>query len=421
MASGETNASAIEIKQHMMHHKEAQNRAYLIVGVFHAKLEQFKKEIFKNEIFGNVVAYTYVVEFQKREYDEIVSAEIPNERSNPHLFRMVVKYMLHGPCGDLNPKNVCMKKKGYCKNFYPKAFCDVTTQNNDAYPAYRRRDNGVKVIVRGAKLDNRWVVPYNPYLLCKFDCNVNIEICSTIKAVKYIYKYTCKGCDKISRWISPQEAAWRIFEFSLGEIKPTVIHLPLHLENYQSITFKKKEQLTNIKNNANRFFLKNTTNRYAQHLNLTYVDFLDHFIWKPNNKVWLSRKTEDSIGRIVCPKSYDDLKLCKGQRVDTFRESALLHGYLLDDNSQQLCLEEASSFHMPYELQRLFATLLVYTNPNNPRKLWESFEDVMLEDFVHYEKDQRAIQNLNKKQKLAFDTIIRKVETCQKYELVHMI
>lgn len=111
---------------------------------------------------------------------------------------MVVKHMLHGPCGDLNPKNVCMKRKGYCKNFYPKAFCDVTTQNIGTYPAYRRRGRGVKVIVSGAKLDNRWVVPYNPYLLCMFDCHVNIEICSKIKAVKYIYKYICKGCDKIN-------------------------------------------------------------------------------------------------------------------------------------------------------------------------------------------------------------------------------
>ncbi|KAG5620797.1 hypothetical protein H5410_006015 [Solanum commersonii] len=28
--------------------------------------------------------------------------------------------MMHGPCGKLNPTNSCMKKKGYCKNKYPK-------------------------------------------------------------------------------------------------------------------------------------------------------------------------------------------------------------------------------------------------------------------------------------------------------------
>ncbi|CAI9298597.1 unnamed protein product [Lactuca saligna] len=473
-----------EIRQHMMIQEETQNRADLIVRVFHAKLEQFKKEILKKEIFGKVVAYTYVVEFQKRglpyayfllilsshykmyhaeEYDEIVSAEIPDEKSNPHLFRMVLKHMIHGPCGDLNPRNVCMKKRGFCKNLYPKAFCCETTQTNDAYPTYRRRDNGVKVMVRGAELDNRWVVPYNPYLLC--------------------------------RWISPPEAAWRIFRFSLGDIKPTVIHLPLHLEDYQPITFKRKEQLTNIVANSSKrktmlteFFVQNNTDKFAQHLNLTYVEYPNHFVWKSDTKIWSPTQTEKSIGRIVlahpsegeryylrillskirCPKSYDSLKICKGIKVATFRESALLHGYLIDDNSQKLCLEEASVYHMPYELRRLFASLLVYTIPSNPRELWLSFESAMLEDFLHcnnYSKkeakrntfkqintylqstgrqihefdilpddlsytdlddqteeiiaqqsiivsddDLKSIHNLNKKQKIAFDTIIGKVK-----------
>ena len=35
-------------------------------------------------------------------------------------------------------------------------------------------------------LNNQWVVPYNPYLVSKFDCDINVEICSTVKAVKYI-------------------------------------------------------------------------------------------------------------------------------------------------------------------------------------------------------------------------------------------
>ncbi|CAH1429893.1 unnamed protein product [Lactuca virosa] len=168
-----------EIRQHMMAHEETHNRADLVVRVFHAKLELFKNEILKKNIFGKVAAYTYVIEFQKRglphahfllilehdfkmyepkEYDEIVCAELPNEHSNPHLHKMFVKHMLHGACGNLNPKNVCMKN-GTCKNSYPKEFCHETNQTNDAYPTYRRRNNGVSVIVRGAKLDNRWVVP----------------------------------------------------------------------------------------------------------------------------------------------------------------------------------------------------------------------------------------------------------------------
>ncbi|KAI8538191.1 hypothetical protein RHMOL_Rhmol09G0083300 [Rhododendron molle] len=46
--------------------------------------------------------------------------------------------------------------------------------------------------------NNRWVVPYNPYLLARFDCHVKVEVCSPIKDIKYLYKYVYKGHDKIS-------------------------------------------------------------------------------------------------------------------------------------------------------------------------------------------------------------------------------
>ncbi|CAI9281112.1 unnamed protein product [Lactuca saligna] len=262
------------------------------------------------------------------EYDAIVSAEIPNEMSNPHLFRMVMKHMIHGPCGDLNPLNVCMKK-GFCKNLYPKAFCCETTQTDDTYPTYRRCNDGVKVMVRGVELDNRWVVPYNPYLLC--------------------------------RWISPPEAAWRIFRFPLGEIKPTVIHLPLHLEDYQPINFKKKEHLTDIVANSSKrktmlteFFVQNKTDRYAQHLNLTYVEFPNHFVWKSNKKIWSPTQTEKSIGRIVVTHPSEDLSYAD-----------------LDDETKEIKAEKS---------------------------------------IIVSEDDLKSIHDLNKKQKVAFDKIIGKVK-----------
>ena len=38
-------------------------------------------------------------------------------------------------------------------------------------------------------VDSRWVVPYNPWLLNKYDCHINVKICINIKCVKYLYKY----------------------------------------------------------------------------------------------------------------------------------------------------------------------------------------------------------------------------------------
>jgi hypothetical protein len=68
----------------------------------------------------------------------------------------------------------------------------------DSYLDYRRRDDGQVIEVRNAKLDNRWVVPFNPSLLILYNCHINVEICSSIKAVKYLYKYIYKGPDGAS-------------------------------------------------------------------------------------------------------------------------------------------------------------------------------------------------------------------------------
>lgn len=50
-------------------------------------------------------------------YDDIISAELSCDK---YLRSLVLKHMMHGPSGHLNPTNSCMRKKGYCKFKYPK-------------------------------------------------------------------------------------------------------------------------------------------------------------------------------------------------------------------------------------------------------------------------------------------------------------
>ncbi len=47
----------------------------------------------------------------------------------------------------------------------------------------------------GFVFDNRWVIPYNPYLTMRYQCHINVEVCSSITAMKYLYKYVYKGHD----------------------------------------------------------------------------------------------------------------------------------------------------------------------------------------------------------------------------------
>ncbi|XP_021740129.1 uncharacterized protein LOC110706516 [Chenopodium quinoa] len=210
-----------EIKDELEPGETAQDRPDLVARIFRAKLIALKNKIKKDEVFGKVAAMIYVIEFQKRglphahfllileqqhkmkcpaDYDKYVCAKIPPV-TQPELRKIVLRHMMHGPCGRLNPECPCMRKKANvisCKNGYPKQFTVQTTTNKDGYPYYKRTDTGEQLKVRNAQLDNRWVVPYNPYLTALFYYHLNVEVCSTIKVVKYLYKYVYKGHDRVA-------------------------------------------------------------------------------------------------------------------------------------------------------------------------------------------------------------------------------
>ena len=87
-------------------------------------------------------------------------------------------------------------KNGICQKNYPKNFQIITEENENGYPTYRRRENGSFVKIRnGIQLDNRWVVPHNIALITKYNAHINVEICNSILAIKYLYKYIYKGHD----------------------------------------------------------------------------------------------------------------------------------------------------------------------------------------------------------------------------------
>ncbi|KAK9714009.1 hypothetical protein RND81_06G065300 [Saponaria officinalis] len=150
-----------EIERELLPFEEAQNRPDLIARIFRLKLIELIKDILNSE-----------------SYDMHVCAEIPDEDRFPHLHAAVLKYMMHSPCGRNFPTNPCMRDRK-CKNHYPREFAEFTTNRRNFYSIYRRRDGDKIANVLGAQLDNRWVVPYNPFLLAKYDC-------STVKAVKYL-------------------------------------------------------------------------------------------------------------------------------------------------------------------------------------------------------------------------------------------
>eukprot|EP00973_Karenia_brevis_P040750 5639771-Karenia_brevis.AAC.1 len=209
------------------------------------------EDLVKGGVMGRAVAHTWAVEFQKRglphahiliilqegdkpltpaDVDCLVCAELPDPKVQPELYLAVCKHMRHGPCGPANPSCPCTDPNTkVCSRKYPRDYQDATLFNLGGYPLYRRRrlQNGeTHARTTGPPYDqnNRWIVPYNPYLLVRYDCHLNVEVCTSIKSVKYLYKYIHKGPDRANlevtetvdeitlhldaRYVAAPEAAW---------------------------------------------------------------------------------------------------------------------------------------------------------------------------------------------------------------------
>ena len=175
--------------------------------------------------------------------------------------------MMHGPCGTSNLESLCMVD-GVCSKKFPNEFAENTLVDADGYPQYRRRKDGQYVEKKGVHLDNRYVVPYNPYLSIKYNAHINVEICNSVCSCKYLYKYVYKGpgmgsvstqvvsqnrpdeqdesssrnIDEIkkfvnSRFLTPSEGFWRILSFDTHGREPSIQRLAVHEENKQLIMF----------------------------------------------------------------------------------------------------------------------------------------------------------------------------------------
>ncbi|XP_059277566.1 uncharacterized protein LOC132031616 [Lycium ferocissimum] len=227
---------------------------------------------------------------------------------------------------------------------------------------------------------------------------------------------------------------------------PTVCQLQLYLDGQQFVSFKNNQRVEQIVNNPmikkmmlTEFFLMNRTNEDAMNLNLLYKEFPKYFVWSPTYKMWSRRKQRTAIGCIVTchpserkiyylrlllmnvrgPKSYEELRTVNGRCYTTFREAVEKRGLLHSDNNLIECMSEAVTYQMPYSLRGLFATLLVYCNPSNPKELWEKFEDFITTNEakdVHFERnivvseeDVLLQRKLNTKQKKAYHIILDRV------------
>ncbi|XP_058791046.1 uncharacterized protein LOC131664174 [Phymastichus coffea] len=351
--------------------------------------------------------------------DKFISAEIPIKLQHPRLFDTVlIRNMIHGPCGDW-----CMKE-GICSKNFPKEFQPHTTMDENGYPHYRRTNTGsVYEGSNGHTIDNRWVVPYCAELSLIFDCHINVEIVSSITAVKYLYKYIYKGHDAATvvigqadnsniiehdesrnfietRYVGPVEACYRIFSKTLQDKSHSVIRLPVHLPNEQTVIMQNEDDaslLSSLNNSSSMlldYFILNANNETARQY--YYTEIPKYYTYKKikvNSQLtssWVTRKRRfNCIGRMfsISPTqlelfhlrllllhvkgaiSFGDLKTVNNVLYPSFTAACLALGIIEDDDEWSKAMREAVSWMMPKRLRHLFVLILIHCQPIYPEKL----------------------------------------------------
>ena len=361
--------------------------------------------------------------------DEVISAEIPDPDTDPELYEVVKTCMIHGPCGAARKSSPCMIDSK-CSKHFPKGFCDRTTFDDEGYCKYRRRDNGITVEKNGVHLDNRYVVPYNRYLLLRHRAHINVEHCNQARSIKYLFKYVNKGNDRVSatlcenkngvdetksyyecRYISPCDGIWRLFGFQMMIREPAVERLPFHLPNEQSIIFDDNDPIDMVANRSetltNKFLAWFKANvKYKDAKNLTYQEFPTKFVYHDKDRCWEPRKQGFALGRLYFvptsagelhylrmllnvkkgPISFKELRTVDGVTYGTFKEACYVLGFLHDDKEYIDALTEASFWGTGLYLRRLFTNMLITNSISRILHVWEQTWRYLADDIILFQR-----------------------------------
>ena len=458
-----------EIKAELMEGQTPQDRPDVVARVFKQKMNQLMKDLTVGHLLGEVQAYMHVTEFQKRglphehiliinkNHDRATTPELvngvvvaelppsPDDVDDPtekdqrkRLEDIVLTNMIHGPCGELNPRSPCMEN-GKCSKQFPKEFVKKTiVEQESCYATYRRRspeDGGRAAQLPKSKItvDNQWVVPYNPYLSLRFNCHINIECCASPKATKYLFKYVTKGNDRAMvrtevadqprdeileyqdlRSVGSSEATWHLLDFPITGCYPSVMALRVHLKDEHQVVFDVNTEVEALQKQRETeltaFFKFNKDcleqGKDANELS-KYVDMPKLHVYDRSKKVWRLRKRGDPVlGRVhsVNPVAgevfylrvllhedhckgkisfQDMLLLPNGKQCETYKELCCELGLLNDDKEWHRVLTEAASTHLCSQIREMYVIILMFCMPNEPVTLFNEFWDSWADDFKH--------------------------------------
>ena len=263
----------------------------------------------------------------------------------------------------------------------------------------------------------------------RYNCHINVEVCCSIKSIKYIYKYIYKGTDCASfavqdsgengpievngikqyrkaRCIIAIEAVYRLFRFPMYSMSPPILQMQVHLPGMHMVPFNDDDNLEDVLERAKsqrsmltEFFRMNIEDPNAQ--KYLYREFPKHYTWNKSKKLWKPRKRCFQIERLVYaypsegeryylrmllnhvrgPTSFDSVRSVCGVVKASFRDACEELGLAETDRSLDEALTEARAFQMPSALRRMFATIIVFCEYTNIRALWDKHVEALGEDY----------------------------------------
>ena len=251
-----------------------------------------------------------------------------------------------------------------------------------------------------------------------------------------MFKYLHKGLDRVmverkdlkndevtmhqvASYISDTYSLWRIFEFYMREMEPSVTSLPLHLPEEQMVLIRPGESLVDATERKKitmltAFFHLNRIDPCAN--GILYPDILKHYSWNQDDKCYKRRKNNlsksddptiksDMIGRIPIialssftmelyylrmlmynvsgSKSFEDLRtLQNGKVCETFHETAVELGLCEDDQEIEKTFLEGFNIMFGPAVREFFVNLILYCNPISPKDFFNKFKDKLCEDYM---------------------------------------
>ena len=224
---------------------------------------------------------------------------------------------------------------------------------------------------------------------------------------------------QVASYISDTYSLWRIFEFYMREMEPSVTSLPLHLPEEQMVLIRPGESLVDATERKKitmltAFFHLNRIDPCAN--GILYPDILKHYSWNQDDKCYKRRKNNlsksddptiksDMIGRIPIialssftmelyylrmlmynvsgSKSFEDLRtLQNGKVCETFHETAVELGLCEDDQEIEKTFLEGFNIMFGPAVREFFVNLILYCNPISPKDFFTKFKDKLCEDYM---------------------------------------